>query len=227
MFRPLPSYRPSIRRRSLRIRPLLLAGLACSLTGFAETEISAHVISGGGGKSVAEQITLSGTLGQSVAGISSEQETSLSAGFWFASLQVEVIYDNAFEQWMASLPPKDQPPEGQRGPNDTPAGDGVANLLKFAFGILPMEPAADAAPRMSVEGEERFLGIEFIRSKTADVELTIYGSPDLVSWSELPHVENIGSSVTLPAHREQVRLVTGLTKESHPDYFLRLQVEIH
>lgn len=50
---------------------------------------------------------------------------------------------------MENLLEPDKPPAGQRGPLDQPAGDGVSNLLKYALGLLPMVPTAEAAPRVN------------------------------------------------------------------------------
>ncbi|MGB6219544.1 hypothetical protein [Haloferula sp.] len=38
-------------------------------------------------------------------------------------------------------------PEALRGPDATPAGDGVANLIKYAIGIGPLESAAERIPQ--------------------------------------------------------------------------------
>lgn len=210
----------------ISIFSILATSVALPLSGLAETEIPSSVISGGGGSSSAANVTLTATLGQPVAGISAAEDTVLSAGFWPSALFVDVIYENAFEEWMANLPPQDQPPEGQRGPDDTPANDGVKNLVKFAFGLLPMEPSADAAPRIVIDAEEGFLGIDFVRSHEAEVTLAVYGSTNLEGWEQISHVEDAWSDSGLPDHQEHVRLLTGIKAEEHMRYFLRLQVQV-
>ena len=209
-----------------KLLSFLLVGLAWPVASFAQADINRSVISAGGGQASAGDIGLISTIGQPVAGVSKVGETALSAGFWHGSLLVEVPSGNAFEEWMASLPPAEQPPEGQRGPLDTPAGDGVANLLKFAFGLFPMESAADAAPRIVIDEEFGSLGIDFIRGREADVTFAVYGSDDLEIWVNLPHLQLTWDDSGLPPHREAVRLLTGLAAEDHPRYFLRLKVQV-
>ncbi|MCC5788209.1 MAG: hypothetical protein JJT75_01130 [Opitutales bacterium] len=159
------------------------------------------------------------------AGVATAGDTTLESGFWTGRLEVIVEYDNAFEEWMANLDPEDKPPEGQQGPDDTPAGDGVSNLLKFAFGLMPLEPSADAMPTLLIDNEEDFLGLSFIRSTDAEVTLKIYGSEDLDEWEEISHAEGVIEE-NLPGNREKVHLLTGLQTEDHDRYFFRLHVEV-
>jgi hypothetical protein len=49
-------------------------------------------------------------------------------GIGVGTFPTPVISELTFEQWATALP------EGKRGPNDNPSGDGVANLLKFFIG---------------------------------------------------------------------------------------------
>ena len=186
---------------------------------FASPEITSHVVSGGGGSVSAGSVELHGTLGQAVAGVSATDNVVLSAGFWNVTLEV-VVDPESFQNWMDNLDPADQPPPGQRGPGDMPAGDGVANLLKYAFGLLPMEPAADAQPKLvGVEGN---LALEFARNPEANVSYLLKGSTDLEDWSEVTiDEENTGP---LPGDREFVQMVTDRTVAQEDRYFLRLKV---
>ncbi|MCH8474083.1 MAG: hypothetical protein LAT55_02525 [Opitutales bacterium] len=182
-------------------------------------------INAGGGTSTSGSIVLQTTLGQPVAGVATAEDTTLESGFWTGRLEVIVEYDNAFEEWMDNLDPADQPPEGQRGPDDTPAGDGVSNLLKYAFGLSPLEPAAEAKPSFLIDEEEDFIGLAFTRSAAAEVTLTIYGSEDLEEWEEIPYAEGVIED-NLPDDREKVHLLTGLKTEDQDRYFFRLHVEV-
>lgn len=209
------------------ILPILLAG--CLALGpaslLASAEITSSVISGGGGSASAGSVEIQATLGQPVAGVATAGDTTLESGFWTGRLEVIVEYDNAFEEWMANLDPEDKPPEGQQGPDDTPAGDGVSNLLKFAFGLMPLEPSADAAPVLFADDETDLLGLSFIRSADAEVTLKIYGSEDLEEWEEIGNTEEIVVE-SLPGNREKIHLLTDQLTADHERYFFRLHVEV-
>ena len=71
--------------------------------------------------------------------------------------------DPSFDVWMALLPDEEKPPEGQRGPLDEPAGDGVNNLLKYALGLKPLIPYAHEGPRLAYFSGD-ILALEVIES---------------------------------------------------------------
>jgi hypothetical protein len=201
-----------------------LLGLLIVRAGEAAVTVETASVNAGGGRSEGGVIVLHGTLGQAVAGVATGGDIMLESGFWTGRLEVVVDLDNAFREWMDNLDTEDRPPAGQRGASDTPAGDGVSNLLKFAFGLKPMEPAANAMPTLLV-GQDNFLGLSFVRSADAQVTLKIYGSEDLENWQEIPHTEIIIRPGLL-GNREKVRLMTELKAEDHDQYFFRLQVEV-
>lgn len=123
--------------------------LAFSIAGTglaAETRLQQQVVAGGGGHAASATYTLGGTLGQPAAGPASSATVALEAGFWTTPLEVIVEPDGGFYDWMESLPPEQQPPPNLRGPSDIAAGDGMTNLLKYALGLPPVTPAAEAAP---------------------------------------------------------------------------------
>jgi hypothetical protein len=148
-----------------------------------------------------------------------ENGTAYDAPFLITALEV-VIDPEPFQKWMDNLSPGDQPPLGQRGRKDTPAGDGVANLLKYAFGLLPMEPAADAQPKLvTVEGK---LALEFSRKPDANVLYLLEGSYDLNDWTEV--TIDSENTTSLPDEREFVQMVTDHPVAAEDPYFLRLRV---
>lgn len=78
------------------------------------------------------------------------------------------------------------------GPEADPAGDGVPNLLKYAFGLLnPRETARDALPVISHSHGE--LRLTYTRAKDLpDVNLVVEISADLEAWDSGPeHVESV------------------------------------
>jgi len=128
--------------------------------------------------------------------------------------------DATFDSWMANLPEEEKPAPGLRGPDDTPAGDGVPNLFKYALGLLPLTPSANAMPRLVYEGD--YMAIEVTRAKGRGVAWTIESGDMLDTLSSIPYtvviVEDFGET-------EKVRLVTGLTSSTDPIAFLRLRLD--
>lgn len=78
---------------------------------------------------------------------------------------------------------------GQSGAAATPAGDGVAHLLKYAFDLDPKQ-AADFAqlPSAQMDGAGRFVITHNERPGASDIRYEVEASTDLVDWS-LPVVE--------------------------------------
>lgn len=81
-------------------------------------------------------------------------------------------------------------PASCRGPNSTPAGDGVPNLLKYALWLGAMDSVAEGRPAPVVVGGlpgERHLGLEFTRNPLAsDLRLELEVSSDLKTWTVVP-----------------------------------------
>jgi uncharacterized delta-60 repeat protein len=79
------------------------------------------------------------------------------------------------------------------GPQADPDGDGVLNLLEYAFGGNPQEASRALLPTVNfgdTEGESH-LGISFIRVRDAiDVSYRVEASPDLETWTEIWNSEN-------------------------------------
>lgn len=92
--------------------------------------------------------------------------------------------------------------EGEDGPQDDPAGDGVPNLLKYALGLNPTEPSRDALPQPVVSDLEgsQYLSMTVERNPDATGVTWVFEvSTDLVTWSsneaDVMVVED-GNSVT-------------------------------
>jgi len=88
-----------------------------------------------------------------------------------------------FADWIAAS----DAPADQRGELDTPAGDGVSNLMKYALGVPPMEDAGLALPSLSLVDEPdkpTALALVFAKNPDADgIRYTLEISTDLVSWA--------------------------------------------
>ncbi|HSP42806.1 MAG TPA: hypothetical protein VLO11_08050 [Luteolibacter sp.] len=117
--------------------------------------------------------------------------------------------DNTFADWPALL----DLPENQRGPLDTPAGDGVPNLVKFAVGVGPLESAAGRIPQEVLEStvnDESYPTVCFVRDTTAvGVTLQIEVAADLdfttVLGSTVVSTQDLGNGLEQICVRSNVR----------------------
>ncbi|MES2924052.1 MAG: choice-of-anchor Q domain-containing protein [Verrucomicrobiota bacterium] len=68
------------------------------------------------------------------------------------------------------------------GPSASPTGDGMSNLLKYAFGLDPLIASAGSAPVMGLSsGSLTLTYTKFLSA--SDLLYTVEWSPDLVNWS--------------------------------------------
>jgi len=70
---------------------------------------------------------------------------------------------NAFEQWMND----ENVSDGQQSEEDTPAGDCVPNLLKYACGLPALQVCTTSNLMQVVDGEEAF-SVRYYKSKTSE-----------------------------------------------------------
>lgn len=129
--------------------------------------------------------------------------------------------------------------EGESGPLDSPAGDGLANLLKYAFGLSPLERSSDPGPWVEqVEvGGQNHLSLRFPARAGGlwnDLVYTVDGihyvvetSTDLLSWysgSEYvqvhDHSESNGEGISEVVVRRTIP-ISGNSRQ-----FMRLRVEM-
>lgn len=185
-------------------------------------ELLAGATTGGGGTSTGGQFSLQGTIAPPASGLLSGGNFTLTGGPVGGYLFLDLPDPNgSFQSWMANLPPAQQPPPDQRGPLDTPANDGVSNLLKYALGLLPMVPAANAAPRPVIR--DGFLAVEFRRAVGRGVSWKLLHSTDLEQWDEEPfETEVLGTDGGI----EHVVYLTNLTAGTPPRQFFRLRLDL-
>ncbi len=88
--------------------------------------------------------------------------------------------------WVAQAPLSAE----QQAPLATPAEDGVANLLKYVLGVLPLESAAERLPALQViQNQDRPLALGFVFTANPGVRGVRYAleaSADLMTWNEVP-----------------------------------------
>jgi hypothetical protein len=116
-----------------------------------------------------------------------------------AAVTVNAI-SSPFETWASVLP------EGQRGANQTPMGDGVTNLEKFAFNLNPLAPdvrhltvgANNPAGLPGGAYTGGVLRIEFLRRKATSnpgITYTAQFGSDLDGWTDIPVGTPAGTSI--------------------------------
>lgn len=108
------------------------------------------------------------------------------------------------------------------GPEASPAEDGVANVMKFAFGIPPMADSSAAHPRAALSGAGAF-GLEFERSLSNFVLYSLEATDDLME-EFLPAGAFQVETTPLGNGREVARFF--LNAPPGPHLFLRLKVEL-
>ena len=89
-----------------------------------------------------------------------------------------------FELWqMEQFTPAQLADPSTSGPNASPAGDGVPNLVKYALGLSPLVPVSGVLTPLRIENGHAVLFYQ--RPVTAtDVTYRVEVSDDLASWSE-------------------------------------------
>jgi hypothetical protein len=103
----------------------------------------------------------------------------------------------------ADWPLLEKLPEGKRGMEDDPDGDGVVNLLEYAFARLPwLHGPPDGLPRLRVANENgaSFAELEFVRDeRLADVTYEVQVSPSLAAgtWTGVARSTGGGPLVAL------------------------------
>lgn len=109
------------------------------------------------------------------------------------------------------------------GPAADPSGEGVPNLLRYAFDLDPTEPAREALPRIEV-GEDR-LEILFYCDPAKDIAYIIEASADLLDWTEVLYDSRTDSRENGPAERIRIQDTKALDEVFGGTRFLRLRVE--
>jgi len=125
-----------------------------------------------------------------------------------------------FAGWLALL----DLPEDQRGPDATPAGDDVPNLVKYAIGIGPLDSAAGRIPQEVLESDvedETYPTVCFVRdTTTSGVALHIEVATDLDFAADLG--STVVSTEDLGGGLERVCVRSNARFSDHPRQFFRL-----
>ncbi|MCU0780866.1 MAG: CotH kinase family protein, partial [Akkermansiaceae bacterium] len=130
----------------------------------------------------------------------------------------------AYEQWRARhFPdPADFANPAVSGPAATPAGDAVANLMRYAFGLGPSQPVAGRLPFLAPTPGGGFAFRFPYSPGKSDLIWRVLASPDLTDWSGV-----VFDSATDPSPPVQDGWAEIPIPEDHsPRTFRRLMVEL-
>jgi len=109
----------------------------------------------------------------------------------------------------------DQNNPGVSGASATPGGDGIPNLVKFAFGLSPFVTSQSSLPTATMVNGKLTL---VFNETNSDVTYTVQSSTDMVNW-----VTN-DANLSVQTSGPQVTATYNLT--GHPIAFLRILVTL-
>lgn len=125
-----------------------------------------------------------------------------------------------WNEWKEDEITSRDPDTDQTGPNDSPVGDGIPNLLKYATGLDPLKPCGSVV-RVTAEeaGGDACLVLGWpVNPEATGIRHAVEASEDLQTWTETAEVETEGkSSATF-------RDAVPMNAESPRRRFLRLKI---
>lgn len=182
----------------------------------------------------ADSIDITGTQGAetgngtaSVAAAANPGEHSRTAELTFSSFGtvrsatvVQRGQKRTWEEWQEDEITSRDPAADQTGPNDSPAGDGISNLLKYATGLDPLKPCGSVVHASTEEaGGETYLLLNWpVNPEATGVRHVVEASEDLQTWTEITEVETEGKSSA------SFRDTVPMKAESPRRRFLRLKI---
>ena len=125
-----------------------------------------------------------------------------------------------WDEWKEDEIASRDPDTDQTGPTDSPAGDGIPNLLKYATGLDPLKPCGNVV-QISTEKTNggAFLVLAWpVNQEATGIRHLVESSQDLQTWTEMAEVETEGKSSAI------FRDTVPINAESPPRRFLRLKI---
>jgi Lamin Tail Domain/CotH kinase protein len=135
----------------------------------------------------------------------------------------------SFNTWASNAfpNPADRANPAISGPNASPSGDGVANLIHYALGVGPYQPVTSLLPGLVRTGNSFSFRFRYDPTKP-DLIWQVKASDSLASWSSvqfdsrtstIPPLVDGWLSVTLPSY-------LGTGPDPDPKMFMRLEVQL-
>lgn len=154
-----------------------------------------------------------------------KNETAFESGIGLAAYvsetQLQIRTRGGYELWSEPLPP------GERGEMDDPGGHGIVNLLRYAFGMNPLQPTLADLPQVGtltpawLDGKARLSLRYFERRDAGYLNYVVEYSGDLVVWKKL----NMYETITAPeGGRYSVTVIDPVRIEDQGSRFLRVRV---
>jgi hypothetical protein len=143
---------------------------------------------------------------------------------WLDQVVISPSGGSIFDTWAQGLP------QGQQGREDDPGGLGLPNLLRYAFGMDPLNPARSQLPRIGQQdvavgpGVQKRLSLTYTRRKDdPNLQYIIEASGDMITWQTLAGAETIFDDAN--GETETVVVIDDRPLSSESKRFLRLRVE--
>jgi hypothetical protein len=139
----------------------------------------------------------------------------------------------SFEDWTS----RPEVPLNRRGPMDSAANDGVANIVKYYQGIDPMDTCGNSGLKRMERPAANQMIAWFLRSLTTDGTISgrVRWSKDMVNWHDGGSTD-AGTTVLIDtsqfdpdpsdSKRERVQVVASIEGQIPNSLFLRLQVDV-
>lgn len=165
--------------------------------------------------------TVSVTAAANAAAGSRTAELSFSSfGTVRSATVVQRGQKRTWDEWKEDEIASRDPDTDQTGPTDSPAGDGIPNLLKYATGLDPLKPCGSVV-QVSTEKTNggTFLVLAWpVNPEATGIRHLVESSEDLQTWTEMAEVETEGKSSAI------FRDTVPINAESPPRRFLRLKI---
>ena len=169
----------------------------------------------------------SGTPPQAASATSISIRATNAAGTGYAVLKLTV--QTAFTAWQNTyFTAAELNNPAISGPDASPAGDGISNLMKYALGLAPKVNGVGGLPTVSftTAGGSRFLTLTYNKSLAAsDVSFAVEVSGDLQAWSSGMNYTTTVSATSNAAGTMQTVVERDLTPTSGVGRrFIRLRI---
>ena len=119
-------------------------------------------------------------------------------------------------------------PVGQDGPGDDPDGDGLSNVVEFAFGTHPMQSQSRVLPanRTHSEGGENYPALSFIRRKNLNGASIVVDAFTSIPFGSAVGTMQVGQPEDLGDGTERVTIRSQTPLRSLQRYFFRTRVQV-